>query len=134
MPQLDKYIFFNQIIYLTFFFSLVYVYIRGTVVPKISTLLKYRKKRVYLFNEQINGYSKILKFSKSIFEREGKNLTNYLVDKTNNINNFYKKTGLSKLKEISLSLEKTLKENKQVQYSVARNKLELKRLKVILAD
>ena len=110
------------------------MYIRGTVVPKISTLLKYRKKRVYLFNEQINGYSKILKFSKSIFEREGKNLTNYLVDKTNNINNFYKKTGLSKLKEISLSLEKTLKENKQVQYSVARNKLELKRLKVILAD
>lgn len=132
MPQLDKYIFFNQIIYLTFFFSLVYIYIRGTVVPKISTLLKYRKKRIYLFNEQINGYSKILKFSKSIFDKEGKILTSYLTKGVVTFYAFYQLMSFLLFITISNRLRLSLNQNKKIDYSITKNKLELQRLKTIL--
>lgn len=45
MPQLDKFTFLNQILGLIFFFFLIYIYIRGTVLPKINTVLKYRTKK-----------------------------------------------------------------------------------------
>jgi len=65
MPQLDKYIFFNQIITFTFFFGLIYIYVRGTVVPEMSKILKYRKKKIELLNKQIVGYNKFLENSNS---------------------------------------------------------------------
>jgi hypothetical protein len=83
MPQLDKYIFFNQIVYLTIFFFLIYINIRGTVVPKISILLKYRKKKINLLNIQIERYNKILNFAKFIFDKNGKNYALFLVKRLN---------------------------------------------------
>ena len=44
MPQLDKYIFLNQVLALIFFF-LTYIYIRGTVIPNLNMSLKYRHKK-----------------------------------------------------------------------------------------
>jgi hypothetical protein len=43
MPQLDKYIFFNHVITLTIFFTLIYMFIRKDVVTNISLINKYRK-------------------------------------------------------------------------------------------
>jgi len=43
MPQLDKYIFFNHVITLTIFFTLIYIFIRKDVVTNISLINKYRK-------------------------------------------------------------------------------------------
>lgn len=128
MPQLDKYIFFNQIVYLTFFFSLIYIYIRGTVVPKLSTLLKYRKKRVDLFSEQIEGYSKVLNFSKSIFEREGKIFVNYLLEKITLINNSYKKINNIKFLNIFNNLNSHFRKVTENKGSILKNKIELNRL------
>ena len=45
MPQLDKYIFLNQILALSFFFFITYVYIRSIVIPNINMSLKFRYKR-----------------------------------------------------------------------------------------
>ena len=128
MPQLDKYIFFNQIIYLTFFFSLIYIYIRGVVVPKISILLKYRKKRTHLFTDQINGYTKILRFCKSYWEKESKIFITYLVEKINFVNTFYKNNNLTNLSNIFNSLNTFLKTDKKTENSIVKNKIELKRL------
>jgi hypothetical protein len=43
MPQLDKYIFFNHVITLTVFFTLIYLFLRRDVVTNISLINKYRK-------------------------------------------------------------------------------------------
>ncbi len=45
MPQLDKYIFLNQILTLFVFFFLIYFYVRGTIIPNINSMLKYRSKK-----------------------------------------------------------------------------------------
>ena len=128
MPQLDKYIFFNQIIYLTFFFALIYFYIRGTVIPKISTILKYRKKKAYFFNNQIEGYSKVLNFSKTLFDKKGKTYTSFLVDNVNKINASYQKESLEKLATLYEKLFTVVTGNKQAKDSIIKNKIELKRL------
>jgi ATP synthase subunit 8 len=47
MPQLDKYIFFNHVITLTIFFTLIYMYIRRNVVTNISLINKYRKNILF---------------------------------------------------------------------------------------
>ena len=43
MPQLDKYIFFNHVITLTIFFTLIYMFLRKEVITNISLINKYRK-------------------------------------------------------------------------------------------
>ena len=44
MPQLDKYIFLNQVLALIFFFFITYIYVRSTVIPNLNMSLKYRHK------------------------------------------------------------------------------------------
>lgn len=46
MPQLDKYIFFNHVITLTVFFTLIYMFLRKNVVTNFSLINKYRKNIV----------------------------------------------------------------------------------------
>jgi hypothetical protein len=89
MPQLDKYIFFEHVISLTIFFFLIYIFIRGVAVPKISMTLKYRKKRLALFNEQLTNYAKLLTFSKSTFDKKSKSYILALSNNFNKINKFY---------------------------------------------
>ena len=74
MPQLDKYIFFNHVVTLTIFFCLIYLFIRKDVIPQISTTLKYRKKRINLFNSQLDDYENVLKFSKINYENQESNI------------------------------------------------------------
>jgi len=92
MPQLDKYIFLNQIIYLSIFFFFLYVYIRKDVIPNISSLLKYRKKKIKFLDTQIQYYTKFNDFNKIIFEKKGKKLISQLITVNSSINiYFYKK-------------------------------------------
>jgi len=58
MPQLDLYMFTYQLHVFGSFYFLIYVYLRGVVIPNLSTIMKYRKKLgqylsvkdVYFFN------------------------------------------------------------------------------------
>lgn len=58
MPQLDLYMFTYQLHVFGGFYFLIYVYLRGIVIPNLSTIIKYRKKLgqylsvkdVYFFN------------------------------------------------------------------------------------
>jgi hypothetical protein len=86
MPQLDKYIFLNQIIYLTFFFFLIYMHVRKDVVPRVSTVLKYRKKRVHLFVKQLDGYSKILGYARFLNDKNGKLHTTFVASSISKMN------------------------------------------------
>ena len=131
MPQLDKYIFFNQILYLTFFFLLIYMYIRGTVVPKLSTLLKYRRKKTELFNIQLEGYLKILSFSKSFFNKSGKTYLNYVLSKVSEINNYYNKESSEKIINNYEQVLNTILKNNKVSSFIIRNKKEKKRLNIV---
>lgn len=74
MPQLDKYIFFNHVVSLSFFFWLIYIFIRGAAVPQLSGLLKYRKKRLDFFSKELSQFEIKLNFSKTKYETKGKNL------------------------------------------------------------
>lgn len=97
MPQLDKYIFFEHVISLTIFFFLIYVFIRGVAVPKISTTLKYRKKRLTLFNEQLANYAKVLNFSKAAFDKKSKTYITALSTNFTKINKFYESESMNQL-------------------------------------
>lgn len=128
MPQLDKYIFFNHVISLTIFFLLIYVFIRGTVVPQISTTLKYRKKRLILFNEQLNDSTKILNFSKTLFDKKGKNYLNNLSLVLNKLTSFYETKSSKQILELYISNFDIIKNNNNISSFVLKNKKELKRI------
>lgn len=131
MPQLDKYIIFNLITYLTFFFTLIYFYVRGTVIPKLSTLLKYRKKKAYLFTTQIDGYIKVLNFSKTVFDKKGKTYTSFLLEKINKINEYYQIESTKQQINLYKKFFEKIKEQKKVVNSIMKTKLELKRLNIL---
>lgn len=128
MPQLDKYIFFNHIVSLTIFFALIYVFIRKSVVPNISTVLKYRKKRLALFNNQILSYNKLLNFSRTIFDKKGKAYVDKLLENINKLINFYNKSALIQLSNIYNQNFSIIKKNSEVSDFIIKNKNEFKRL------
>jgi len=128
MPQLDKYIFFNHVITLTIFFCLIYIFIRKSVVPNISSTLKYRKKRIDLFNTELADYEKAYNFSRIDFEKKGKTFSNKVFDKLDSLINFYNKKSneeLSKIYNTNLSLLK----KEPISSFLIKNRKEFKRLK-----
>lgn len=100
MPQLDKYIFFNHVVTLTIFFFLVYMYLRKSVIPHISSTLKYRKKRINLFNNELENYKKVYDYSKVDFEDKSKNFSIKSFDNLNKLINFYNNKSLEELSKI----------------------------------
>jgi hypothetical protein len=100
MPQLDKYIFFNHVVTLTIFFFLIYIFLRKSVIPQISTTLKYRKKRIDLFNSELNDYEKVYTFSKLDFENKGKNFSNKILENLESLITFYNKKSTEELSKI----------------------------------
>ena len=128
MPQLDKSIFFNHVITLTIFFCLIYIFIRKSVVPNISSTLKYRKKRIDLFNTELADYEKAYNFSRIDFEKKGKTFSNKVFDKLDSLINFYNKKSneeLSKIYNTNLSLLK----KEPISSFLIKNRKEFKRLK-----
>lgn len=128
MPQLDKYIFFNHVITLTIFFCLIYIFIRKSVVPNISSTLKYRKKRIDLFNTELADYEKAYNFSKIDFEKKGKTFSNKIFDNLDYLINFYNKRSneeLSKIYNTNLNLLK----KESISSFLVKNRREFKRLK-----
>ena len=100
MPQLDKYIFFNHVVTLTIFFFLVYMYLRKSVIPQISSTLKYRKKRINLFNTELENYKKVYEFSKVDFENKSKDFSIRSFGNLDKLINFYNKRSLEELSKI----------------------------------
>jgi hypothetical protein len=47
MPQFDTVTFFNQLFYFTFVFFCFYFFVIGTVIPKITLILKTRSKKLF---------------------------------------------------------------------------------------
>jgi hypothetical protein len=47
MPQFDTVTFFNQLFYFTFVFFCFYFFVVGTVIPKITLILKARSKKLF---------------------------------------------------------------------------------------
>jgi len=131
MPQLDKYIFFNQIVSLTIFFSLIYIYIRSTVIPKMSGLLKYRKKKLELLNEQIAGYNKILDNSKFYNNTKGLDYTNIVSQNLTSINSYYQKKSSSQLANLYNEIINLKNENSILNLLILKNKIELKRIDLL---
>ena len=70
MPQLDKYIFFHQMISFTFFFFLIYFYSRRVILPKLNGILKFRSK-----------LRKILSFHSFKLEKKNLNAINFFSGK-----------------------------------------------------
>jgi hypothetical protein len=58
MPQFDKVTFFNQIFWLFFFFSGFYLTLLTTFLPKISSALKARTKKLQKGTEGLVSFSK----------------------------------------------------------------------------
>jgi len=132
MPQLDKYIFFNHVISLTIFFALIYIFIRKSVVPEISTLLKFRKKKLAEFTTQLADYEKLLNFSKSTFEKKGKNYTNRLSDEVEKLIAFYNKKASIQLLAVYNKNFQILKNSNQISNLIVKNRKEIKRINNIL--
>lgn len=132
MPQLDKYIFFNHVISLTIFFALIYVFIRKSVVPELSTLIKYRKKRLTLFNQELASYEKLLQLSKNVFEKKGKTYTSNLSLQLEKLTTFYTKNSSFRLLNLYNNNFSIIKNNNQIAELIIRNKKEAKRLNSLI--
>ena len=79
MPQLDKYMFLDSVVGLSIFFVLIYVFIRQWVIPEISTVFKFRKKKLIELGFEGTYLEKLLKFSKFIFKKNIKIYKNRLL-------------------------------------------------------
>lgn len=132
MPQLDKYIFFNHIISLTIFFFLIYVFIRKSVVPEISTVLKYRKKKIELFSKQINNSEKIFNLSKSVYEKKGKTFLINISDKLEKLINSFNNKSLNQLLNLYNLNFSTIKTASQSTELIFENRKEIKRINNLL--
>lgn len=88
MPQLDLISFFPQVFWCFVFFFLFFLYFSFFAIPKIATILKFRKKKLVVLANEINKkkdgssallmeYDNILKNSFSEITQILKNLTNF---------------------------------------------------------
>ena len=132
MPQLDKYIFFNHIVSLTIFFFLIYIFIRKSVVPEISTVLKYRKKKIELFSKQISNSEKIFNLSKSIYEKKGKTYLVSISDKLEKLVNSFNEKSLTQLLSLYNLNFNTVKTTSQSTELIFENRKEIKRINNLL--
>ncbi len=127
MPQLDKYIFFNHVVTLTIFFFLVYMYLRKSVIPHISSTLKYRKKRINLFNTELENYKKVYDYSKIDFEDKSKNFSIKSFDNLNKLIGFYNNKSLEELSKI-YDINWNLLKKSSISSFLVKNRKEFKRL------
>nr|YP_007890644.1 ATP synthase F0 subunit 8 [Jakoba bahamiensis]AGH24138.1 ATP synthase F0 subunit 8 [Jakoba bahamiensis] len=58
MPQLDKVTYLSQFFWLVFFFFSFYLILLKTMLPKIVTILKIRKKKIDSIFSEIHSYKK----------------------------------------------------------------------------
>jgi len=128
MPQLDKYIFFNHVISLTIFFALIYIFVRQSIVPELSTLLKFRRKKLTSISDQLIEYEKNLNFSKSVFEKKGKNFINKISDQIDSLISSYNITVAEQLDKVYDKNYSILKNVDEVSDLIYDNKEELNRL------
>lgn len=91
MPQLDKYIFFNHVISFTAFFSLIYLYLRKHVVPEVSSILKFRRKKLTNVMSVLTNYEKGVGLSKTVFEKKSKYHINSSLIRVNSLISLFKK-------------------------------------------
>lgn len=89
MPQLDKYIFVHQLISLIFFFFLLYFYVRGTAIPKLNSVLKYRKKKIEKLLKHDKGNWKLFNDSNLYYSWLSVIYLRLINDKLNYILNSY---------------------------------------------
>lgn len=128
MPQLDKYTFFNQITYTTFFFGLIYAYVRGKIIPKISSLLKYRKKKEQHMNIEINNYLTLVTSLKTYIDKKSKTFLIFLLEKLNTINVYHQRETVKEFYGLNNVILSTLSKVRNVLNFFIKNKKESDRL------
>ena len=100
MPQLDKYIFFNQIISLTIFFFLIYIYVLKTLVPKLSAALKYRRLKMKSWTFFTGWYNDRYLNCKSYYRVRGKKHTKGTLSKLYETTNYVKRESFMELNNL----------------------------------
>jgi len=84
MPQLDLYMFTYQLHVFGVFYFLIYVYLRGVVIPNISTIIKYRKKLGQYLNVKDEYFFGFFQKFKSLAENKINSHCVLFLEKTNN--------------------------------------------------
>ncbi len=97
MPQLDKYIFYSNITYFSFFFILIYMYLRSTVIPNVSSMLKYRKKKFENFAINLETCAGSLELFNHFFEKKSKNVISIFIENSIHIIKNYTKQSFSEI-------------------------------------
>lgn len=131
MPQLDKYIFSSQILILTFFFFLIYIYIRGKVVPKISAIQRYRILKVDDIHIDLDHFALIKRNAFKFYEKKAVRFTIKALNSLNTISSLYKKNSTNQINNLNKSLNAKIY-NKTLSTLIIKNKVELKRLTTVL--
>jgi len=90
MPQLDKYIFLNQVLALIFFFFLTYIYIRSIVIPNLNMSLKYRHKKFASLYSHDRGNWRLFKAVKKSWSRRAITQLTFVTSQINDIFNQFK--------------------------------------------
>ncbi len=129
MPQLDKYIFFNHVVSLTIFFSLIYIYLRKHVVPELSSVLKFRRKKLSYITNALSSFEKGLNLSKTLFEKKSKQYINLITTKSNNLIINFNELLSSQVLDIYTKNISAVKSSKLINQIYFKNKKELNRFK-----
>jgi hypothetical protein len=97
MPQLDKFIFFNQYLWFTIFFIILYCLFLFIILPLVFKILKIRKKKLVLLQTSLNFFEVANNnFKSSIISFYNSNILNYFKIQIDLLNNFYLVQFLSK--------------------------------------
>ncbi len=129
MPQLDKYIFFNHVVSLTIFFSLIYIYLRKHVVPQLSSILKFRRKKLSIITGVLSSFDKGLVLSKTLFERRSRQYINQIITKINSITSNFNELLTNQLLTIYTKNISNIKNSTKIRGFFFKNKKELNRFK-----
>jgi len=116
MPQFDKITFFNQIFWLFLFFSGFHLIFLKIFLPKLSSVLKLRNKKLQRGASSLTGLENEQNNVTSIFHSLIETITiivktfvlNYGDEMSNWISNSLKNLNETKLKKSNILVEKTL--------------------------
>lgn len=108
------------------------MFIRGTMIPKISKILKYRTKKLNKFNTRLNRYLKHVNASKITIEKKNKKYLQFIAERLVIFSRVYKERSMAQILSLHNNLFTDIKNNDKILDTIIKNKGELKRFDTIL--
>ena len=127
MPQLDKYIFFHQITSLTIVFFFIYIYTRKTILPNISSILKFRNKLIRKLTKQNEILNQTQRESEVYFSSKAVKFVLNVSQKINSIFNYYENKALSQYSNLYNNITNNIKSNESTYSFILKTRKEKKR-------